>query len=144
VGHPWVPSLPLWLLNWDYALPKCSGEHAREDIPVPRGETRDTKGPLARSTLGTHTPPQAGRLFDHDGTVFFSLFMALWSVLLLEYWKRKSITLAHHWDCFDYEDIEVSCSPWAVGAPGEGHTPLPQVWLPSRRGLGPNLLLPLP
>ncbi|KAL6036764.1 hypothetical protein STEG23_014998 [Scotinomys teguina] len=54
------------------------------------------------------TLAQAGRLFDHGGTVFFSFFMALWAVLLLEYWKRKSATLAYRWDCSDYEDIEVA------------------------------------
>lgn len=57
------------------------------------------------------TRPQAGRLFDHGGTVFFSLFMALWAVLFLEYWKRKSATLAYRWGCSDYEDIEVGCRP---------------------------------
>lgn len=61
--------------------------------------------------------PQAGRLFDHSGTVFFSAFMALWAVLLLEYWKRKSATLAYRWGCFDYEDIEVGRSP------DRGHCP---------------------
>lgn len=65
---------------------------------------------------------QAGRLFDHGGTVFFSLFMALWAVLLLEYWKRKNATLAYRWDCSDYEDIEVSELGWV--ASGKGHAPL--------------------
>ncbi|NXO50169.1 ANO7 protein, partial [Aramus guarauna] len=48
----------------------------------------------------------AGRLFDHGGTVFFSIFMSLWAVLFLEFWKRTNASLAHHWDCFDFEDIE--------------------------------------
>uniref|UniRef100_A0ABM5G2X5 Anoctamin n=1 Tax=Pogona vitticeps TaxID=103695 RepID=A0ABM5G2X5_9SAUR len=49
---------------------------------------------------------QVGRLFDHGGTVFFSIFMALWSVTFLEYWKRKNATLTYRWDCYDFEDIE--------------------------------------
>ncbi|KYO24816.1 anoctamin-7 [Alligator mississippiensis] len=48
----------------------------------------------------------AGRLFDHGGTVFFSIFMTLWAVMFLEYWKRMNATLAHRWDCSDFEDIE--------------------------------------
>ncbi|XP_073928370.1 anoctamin-7 isoform X3 [Castor canadensis] len=82
---------------------------------------------------------QAGRLFDHDGTVFFSLFMALWSVLLLEYWKRKSITLAHHWDCFDYEDIEERPRPqFAATAPMTTLNPITgedEPYFPERRRL---------
>lgn len=80
--------------------------------------------------------PQAGRLFDHGGTVFFSVFMALWAVLLLEYWKRQSATLAYRWGCSDYEDIEVGprdrgrSSPRARAAAERG--------LPSRRGHGPS------
>ncbi|XP_064311905.1 anoctamin-7 [Phalacrocorax carbo] len=48
----------------------------------------------------------AGRLFDHGGTVFFSIFMSLWAVLFLEFWKRTNASLAHHWDCSEFEDIE--------------------------------------
>lgn len=48
--------------------------------------------------------------------------MALWAVLLLEYWKRKNATLAYRWDCSDYEDIEVSEVGWV--ASGKGHAPL--------------------
>lgn len=50
---------------------------------------------------------QAGRLFDHGGTVFFSIFMSLWAVTFLEYWKRMNATLTYRWDCSDFEDIEV-------------------------------------
>lgn len=55
--------------------------------------------------------PQAGRLFDHGGTVFFSIFMSLWAVLFLEFWKRTNASLAHHWDCSEFEDIEVGSGP---------------------------------
>lgn len=57
-------------------------------------------------------PPcgQLGYLFDHPGTVFFSVFMSFWAVTFLEYWKRKMATLAHHWDCMDFHEEEVSHS----------------------------------
>ena len=38
-------------------------------------------------------PPQAGRFLDHGGTVFFSLFMALWAMPLREFWEGR----APHW-----------------------------------------------
>nr|XP_055051662.1 anoctamin-7 [Misgurnus anguillicaudatus] len=49
---------------------------------------------------------KAGLLFDNGGTVFFSIFMALWSVTFLEYWKRTNSILAHRWDCSEFEEIE--------------------------------------
>ncbi|NXA41326.1 ANO7 protein, partial [Eudromia elegans] len=49
---------------------------------------------------------KAGRLFDHGGTIFFSMFMSLWAVAFLEHWKRLNAALAHRWDCSDFEDIE--------------------------------------
>ncbi|XP_006902997.1 PREDICTED: anoctamin-7 [Elephantulus edwardii] len=68
---------------------------------------------------------QAGRLFDHGGTVFFSLFMALWAVLLLEFWKRTSITLAYRWGCSDFEDIEERPRPqFAAAAPTTAVNPI--------------------
>lgn len=45
-------------------------------------------------------------LFDHVGTVVYSVFVAFWAVLFLKYWKRKSITLAHSWDCLDFSEDE--------------------------------------
>ncbi|XP_040494001.1 anoctamin-7 [Ursus maritimus] len=68
---------------------------------------------------------QAGRLFDHGGTVFFSVFMALWAVLFLEYWKRKSASLAYRWGCSDYEDIEERPRPqFAASAPMTALNPI--------------------
>ncbi|XP_054884751.1 anoctamin-7-like isoform X2 [Poeciliopsis prolifica] len=49
---------------------------------------------------------KAGLLFDNWGTVFLSLFMSVWAVTFLEYWKRTSSTLSHRWGCSDFEDIE--------------------------------------
>uniref|UniRef100_A0A8C7DU26 Anoctamin n=1 Tax=Oncorhynchus kisutch TaxID=8019 RepID=A0A8C7DU26_ONCKI len=49
---------------------------------------------------------QAGLLFDNGGTVFFSIFMALWAVTFLEYWKRTSAVLAHRWDCSEFQETE--------------------------------------
>ncbi|XP_054856935.1 anoctamin-7-like [Eublepharis macularius] len=59
-----------------------------------------------------------GYLFDHPGTVFFSIFMSFWAVTFLEYWKRKNATLAHHWDCMDFQEEEERPRPeFAATAP---------------------------
>uniref|UniRef100_A0A8C5WT35 Anoctamin n=1 Tax=Laticauda laticaudata TaxID=8630 RepID=A0A8C5WT35_LATLA len=61
---------------------------------------------------------QIGYLFDHPGTVFFSIFMSFWAVTFLEYWKRRNATLAHHWDCMDFQEEEERPRPeFAAMAP---------------------------
>ncbi|XP_025082968.1 anoctamin-7-like isoform X2 [Pomacea canaliculata] len=45
-------------------------------------------------------------LFDHPGTVFYAVFVSFWAVTFLEFWKRKSVSLAHHWDCLDFHEEE--------------------------------------
>lgn len=49
---------------------------------------------------------KAGIMFDNGGTVFLSVFMSLWAVTFLEYWKRTCSALAHRWDCSEFQDIE--------------------------------------
>lgn len=48
----------------------------------------------------------ASYLFDQPGTVFFAVFVSFWAVTFLEYWKRKTASLAHHWDCLNFEEEE--------------------------------------
>ncbi|XP_051847658.1 anoctamin-7 isoform X1 [Antechinus flavipes] len=65
------------------------------------------------------------RLFDNSGTVFLSVFMSLWAVTFLEYWKRKSAKLAHLWDCYDYKDYEERPRPkFVVMAPMTTRNPV--------------------
>ncbi|KAF0030986.1 hypothetical protein F2P81_017717 [Scophthalmus maximus] len=47
-----------------------------------------------------------GILFDNGGTVFLSVFMSLWAITFLEYWKRTCSALSHRWNCSEFEDIE--------------------------------------
>ncbi|KAM9855199.1 anoctamin-7 [Aulostomus maculatus] len=64
------------------------------------------------------TMVKLGYLFDHPGTVLFSVFMSFWAVTFLEYWKRKMATLAHHWDCMDFHEEEERPRPeFAAMAP---------------------------
>uniref|UniRef100_A0A8C3SPD3 Anoctamin n=1 Tax=Chelydra serpentina TaxID=8475 RepID=A0A8C3SPD3_CHESE len=68
---------------------------------------------------------KVGYLFDHPGTVFFSVFMSFWAVTFLEYWKRKSATLAHHWDCLDFQEEEERPRPeFAAMAPQMEQNPI--------------------
>lgn len=62
-------------------------------------------------------PLQVGYLFDHPGTVFFSVFMSFWAVTFLEYWKRTNATLAHHWDCMDFQEEEVQLGRHGTALP---------------------------
>ena len=55
-------------------------------------------------------PLQLGYLFDHLGTVFFSIFLSFWAMTFLEHWEHKSTTLAHHWDCSDFQEEELTPS----------------------------------
>ncbi|TSR39555.1 Pleckstrin homology domain-containing family M member 2 [Bagarius yarrelli] len=68
---------------------------------------------------------KVGYLFDHPGTVFFSVFMSFWAITFLEYWKRKNATLAHHWDCMDFHEEEEPLRPeFAATAPTMEENPV--------------------
>ena len=43
-------------------------------------------------------------LFDHEGTVFFAVFMSLWATVFLEMWRRREISLAYEWDMLHFEE----------------------------------------
>ncbi|XP_008293494.1 anoctamin-7 [Stegastes partitus] len=71
------------------------------------------------------TMAKLGYLFDHPGTVFFSVFMSFWAVTFLEYWKRKMATLSHHWDCMDFHEEEERPRPeFAAMAPTMEQNPV--------------------
>ncbi|KAF7700140.1 hypothetical protein HF521_003098 [Silurus meridionalis] len=68
---------------------------------------------------------KAGLLFDNGGTVFFSIFMSLWAVTFLEYWKRTCSVLAHKWDCSEFEETEERPRPeFTAMAPMTVHNPV--------------------
>uniref|UniRef100_A0A8C4AAM7 Anoctamin n=1 Tax=Denticeps clupeoides TaxID=299321 RepID=A0A8C4AAM7_9TELE len=51
--------------------------------------------------------------------------MSFWAVTFLEYWKRKNATLAHHWDCMDFQEVEERPRPeFAAMAPAMEHNPV--------------------
>lgn len=41
-------------------------------------------------------------LFDNGGTVFFALFMSIWSTLFLEFWKREQYRTAYKWHVLNF------------------------------------------
>ncbi|XP_068173169.1 anoctamin-7 isoform X2 [Antennarius striatus] len=68
---------------------------------------------------------KVGILFDNGGTVFFSVFMSLWAVSFLEYWKRTCYALSHRWDCSEFQDIEERPRPeFATMAPMTTRNPV--------------------
>ncbi|XP_008469599.2 anoctamin-7-like [Diaphorina citri] len=71
-------------------------------------------------------------LFDHPGTVFYSVFVSFWAVTFLEYWKRKSASLAHYWDVMGFTDeIERPRPEFAARAPFQKINPVTGVKEPS-------------
>ncbi|XP_049779598.1 anoctamin-7-like isoform X7 [Schistocerca gregaria] len=75
---------------------------------------------------------QFAYLFDHPGTVFYAIFVSFWAVTFLEYWKRKSASLAHHWDCMGFQEEEERPRPeFAARAPFLERNPVTGVREPS-------------
>ncbi|KAJ8028117.1 Anoctamin-7 [Holothuria leucospilota] len=44
--------------------------------------------------------------FDNEATPYFALVICLWGTVFLEYWKRRSSTLAYEWDVNTYHFSE--------------------------------------
>ena len=62
---------------------------------------------------------------------FNSLFPIL-AVTFLEYWKRKSASLAHHWDCMGFQEEEERPRPaFAAKAPYLEKNPITGIKEPS-------------
>ncbi|KAJ7995227.1 hypothetical protein DPEC_G00242350 [Dallia pectoralis] len=80
---------------------------------------------------------KVGLLFDNGGTVFFSMFMALWAVTFLEYWKRTNAVLTHRWDCSEFQEVEERPRPeFTALAPLTMRNPvtdLEEPYFPTRR-----------
>lgn len=65
----------------------------------------------------------------------------LWAVLFLEFWKRTNTSLAHHWDCSEFEDIEVGlalCSTFQNCMDQSHRAPLMPFLLFLRNACGPS------
>ncbi|CAL1532669.1 unnamed protein product [Lymnaea stagnalis] len=45
-------------------------------------------------------------LFDNEATVAFAAFMALWSTVFHEMWKRRAAEIEYDWDVADFEEEE--------------------------------------
>ncbi|KAG0221309.1 calcium-activated chloride channel-domain-containing protein [Mortierella sp. GBAus27b] len=55
---------------------------------------------------GQITQIQSGDLFDNALTMPYAIFVAVWSSLFVEHWKRKSNVLAYQWNTLDFEQRE--------------------------------------
>uniref|UniRef100_A0A3B3U1S2 Anoctamin n=1 Tax=Poecilia latipinna TaxID=48699 RepID=A0A3B3U1S2_9TELE len=45
-------------------------------------------------------------LFDNNGTVFFAMFMAIWTTLFMEFWKRHLASFVCEWRVTDWSESE--------------------------------------
>ncbi|XP_043562045.1 anoctamin-9-like isoform X1 [Chiloscyllium plagiosum] len=46
------------------------------------------------------------QLFDHEGTVVFAMFMAIWATVFLELWKRARARSVCSWDLYHWDEDE--------------------------------------
>ncbi|XP_028393643.1 anoctamin-7-like isoform X1 [Dendronephthya gigantea] len=70
-------------------------------------------------------------LFDNASTVFYAVFVSFWAVFFLEFWKRKEITLAYHWDVLEYEEAAERPRPtFAALAPTVARNPVTGIMEP--------------
>lgn len=79
-------------------------------------------------------------LFDHEGTVFFAVFMSLWATVFLELWRRREISLAYKWDMLNFEDeFEPPRPAFAAKAKGKRTNPVTgksEPYIPFSRRVG--------
>ena len=50
-------------------------------------------------------------LVDNPGTIFYSIFMAVWTILFIEFWKREQSKLEFEWDVIDLDKNMESIRP---------------------------------
>lgn len=50
-------------------------------------------------------------VMDNSATVFFSIFMSVWSVVLIDFWQRKQSKLQFKWDTPSEEEMRESIRP---------------------------------
>lgn len=65
---------------------------------------------------------KASRIFDNGFTVFFAIFMSLWGVLFLEFWKRKEATIQYKWDLTSFQAEEEPPRPEFLSKLDNWHT----------------------
>ncbi|XP_037835772.1 anoctamin-9-like isoform X2 [Kryptolebias marmoratus] len=54
----------------------------------------------------TCTYAKVNHLFDNEGTVVFSMFMAIWATVFLELWKRRRAKFVSKWKVYDWCEEE--------------------------------------
>ncbi|XP_071943623.1 anoctamin-4-like isoform X4 [Antedon mediterranea] len=70
-------------------------------------------------------------IFDNSATVFYACFMALWSTMFCEFWKRKQAEIDYDWDLFGFEDQEENTRPeYEARAPDKRVNPITQLTEP--------------
>ncbi|XP_066922567.1 anoctamin-4-like [Clytia hemisphaerica] len=57
---------------------------------------------------------QMTRCFDNEATPVFAIFMSIWSVFYLSFWKRREAKFAYKWNTLNFHEIKVErpeCTP---------------------------------
>ncbi|KAK3804908.1 MAG: calcium-activated chloride channel-domain-containing protein [Benniella sp.] len=61
---------------------------------------------LSKQDPSAGVSAQLVSIFDNALTLPYALFMAVWSSMFVEYWKRKNSVLAYQWNTLDFEQRE--------------------------------------
>ena len=101
---------------WFCAYLCCSGLHFMSNVSTIR---QRNKVPITMSSQVTafclfRLSLQAGRVFDHTGSVIFSILLSLWAVLFFEFFKRKTKWIAHRWNCSNLEQQVIIYSSFFI------------------------------
>ncbi|XP_077999893.1 anoctamin-4-like isoform X2 [Glandiceps talaboti] len=112
-----IPAAVIGLLCFIYGCVSMSDNPVQKETCDEEGTGNATMCPLCNERCGYWTLydsciyTQVSMVFDNYTSPFFSIFMALWATLFLEFWKRKQFEIQYDWDLFGFEDHEENCRP---------------------------------
>jgi len=109
----------------------CDPNGAGDLIMCPLCDKRCTYWKLQSSCLYS----KLTYLFDNHATVFFACFMAIWSMVFLEFWTRKQAEIQYDWDLAGYDmeerirpEFEAKCQKKKVNPITQMSEPYLPVW----------------
>lgn len=99
--HMLIPASVIGILCIVYGLATLSSDRLSSDICDPK--INYTMCPQCDTycdywnLIDACTYAKITHLFDNNLTVYFAVFMSIWSALYLEMWKRYSAEITHRW-----------------------------------------------
>lgn len=97
--HMLIPASIFGLISFIYGVLTLNSDRLSQDIC----NTNVTMCPLCDKFCpywqlnATCIYSKMSYLIDNPSTIYFAVFMSIWSALYLEFWKRYSAEVAHRW-----------------------------------------------